>query len=205
MAESQSKFNASMKSSTETARLSVPPRRAELFLERLANLDFSQGRKWLAFYRSFFDLIPTRQSELEPRRVQTEVTTLNPSAACEVVQPRLRDAWKEPDSLLKRSELIRVYAAYMKACDPSEGPARLAVYGTGEAGDKFLRVLAYALDHLHLLRYCANPDCKEPYFVASRASQTFCGSQCARPAQKAAKLRWWREHGAARRKKSRKG
>ena len=75
--------------------------------------------------------------------------------------------------------------------------------GTGFAGvpDKFLMVMIYALKHVHLLRYCANPDCKEPYFVGKRASQIFCSEGCAQPAQRDAKLKWWREHGEAARRK----
>jgi len=65
----------------------------------------------------------------------------------------------------------------------------------------FLGVLLYALKHSHLLRFCANPTCKEPFFVARRGSQIYCGSECAKPAQKEAKLKWWNEYGAERRQR----
>jgi hypothetical protein len=110
-------------------------------------------------------------------------------------QPMLRQIWKEPAPLLKEAGFMRLAAAYMEE------------HGSGAIGwppDRFLTVLIYALKHVHLLRYCANPECKEPYFVARRGSQIYCSSPCATPAQKEAKLNWWREHGDARRKKSRK-
>jgi len=74
--------------------------------------------------------------------------------------------------------------------------------GRGVQFTPFLGVLLYALKHAHLLRFCANPTCKEPFFVARRGSQIYCSSECAKPAQKEAKLKWWNEYGAERRKKS---
>jgi len=67
--------------------------------------------------------------------------------------------------------------------------------------DRFCEVLLYAIKNAHLLRYCQNPECREPYFVASRASQNFCGLACAKPAQGEAMRRWWRQHGPEWRKK----
>ncbi len=78
----------------------------------------------------------------------------------------------------------------------------LASLGVPPRGaDGFLMALVYAFKHVHLLRYCANPDCKEPYFVARRASQVFCSGPCAKPAQQEAKRNWWNEHGEAARRK----
>lgn len=57
------------------------------------------------------------------------------------------------------------------------------------------------IDRLDLLRcrgltkYCANPECSAPYYIARRKSQTYCGDQCAELFQREAKLNWWREHG----------
>lgn len=101
-------------------------------------------------------------------------------------------------------------AAYMRGCSPlaweeisalPPGLKILAALGVQRGTDKFLMVLLYALKHVHLLRYCANPDCKEPYFVGKRTSQIFCSESCAQPAQRDAKLKWWREHGEAARRK----
>jgi hypothetical protein len=134
-----------------------------------------------------------------------------PRRFCARFQPELRNIWKEPAPLLKEAGLMMLAAAYMKECAPlawAKNPAHVLEFmesrGMSSGPDRFLMVLLYALKHAHLLRYCANPECKEPYFVARRGSQIYCSSPCAAPAQKKAKLKWWGEHGDARRKKSRK-
>ena len=42
--------------------------------------------------------------------------------------------------------------------------------------------------------YCRNLQCAAPYFLASRRDQLYCSSDCAWPAKKAAKLKWWHAH-----------
>ena len=45
------------------------------------------------------------------------------------------------------------------------------------------------------LRYCRNKQCANPYFVAVRRDQLYCSRDCAAPAKRKAKLKWWRrEH-----------
>ncbi len=193
-------------SNTEIARLSVPPQRAELFLERLANLQCANPRKLQVFLGTFSDLLPAQGPALDPE--EPRIFGVNPDAFREAMgkpdyflwieaQPMLREVWKEPAALLKESGLMMLAATYMKACEPKAGLRP-------KGADRFLMVLLYALKHVHLLRYCANPGCKEPYFVARRGSQIYCGSPCAAPAQKEAKLKWWRERGIEWREKSRK-
>jgi hypothetical protein len=41
---------------------------------------------------------------------------------------------------------------------------------------------------------CRNPDCPSRYFIASRKNQRYCSPDCASPAKKEAKLKWWREN-----------
>jgi len=38
---------------------------------------------------------------------------------------------------------------------------------------------------------CRNPDCPAPYYFRGRRDQRYCSSDCASPAKRAAKLRWW--------------
>ena len=45
-------------------------------------------------------------------------------------------------------------------------------------------------------RKCKNPSCEAPYFFAARRSQKYCSEPCARPAQRAAKRKWWRKNRA---------
>jgi hypothetical protein len=41
---------------------------------------------------------------------------------------------------------------------------------------------------------CGNDRCAAPYFFRRRRDQLFCSQDCAWPAKKAAKLRWWNKH-----------
>ena len=47
----------------------------------------------------------------------------------------------------------------------------------------------------HLAKFCANPDCPAPYFIAGRTTQQFCSEKCSGVLQRAHELRWWKEHG----------
>jgi len=51
------------------------------------------------------------------------------------------------------------------------------------------------LNHTKMLR-CANPLCEAPYFFRPEKSkrQTYCSPECADPARKGAKLKWWNEN-----------
>lgn len=203
------------KSSKELATLSVPPRRAELFLERLANLDATNEKKVWGFAERFRDLLPKIGGgvpALGSSLISTEPSkVLAASLPFVELQPALRHVWKESVPTMKEAGLMFIAGDYMKISAQSIAVGNLNrelgfIVRTDFAAvpDKFLMVLLYTLKHVHLLRYCANPDCKEPYFVAGRASQIFCSEPCAAPAQKEAKLKWWNQHGPAWRKKSHK-
>jgi hypothetical protein len=218
MHDNQVKSISSNYSSNELARLSVPPERAELFLERWANLDITNvevyARRRRAFRKTFADLLPSHTARLIPPEKMTLKDYMDRTLIGDKeyfiwaeAQPMLRRIWKEPAPLLKEAGMMMLAATYMKECELSGETIANAPYGAFmgfiSGPDKFLIVLLHALKHVHLLRYCANPECKEPYFVARRGSQIYCSSPCAKPAQTEAKLKWWREHGAKRRKKAR--
>lgn len=212
MPDSQCKSNIAQNSSAEVARLSVSPDRAERFLERLANLDAMDEKRVRSFAERFSDLLPTR-TKIGARMPDEFPGTFGflRRFLSNQLQPQLRIIWREPDTLLKEAGLMMLAAAYMKGCSPrawTKNPARLPgalemleALGVPRGTDGFLMVLLYALKHVHLLRYCANRHCKEPYFVAGRASQVFCSGPCAQPAQQEAKRKWWNEHGEAARRK----
>jgi len=53
------------------------------------------------------------------------------------------------------------------------------------------------LQHSRRLGVCENSDGSSwchSYFIKYRAKQKFCSDNCARPAKRAAKLKWWHEH-----------
>lgn len=208
MLEKQDKMMSSNNSSTEIARLSVPPARAELFLERLANLDSTNDRKGWKFAETFRDLLPPHARPPMLGFIPDDFYKtfgVRSRFIWNDVQPQLRNIWKEPAPLLKEAGMMMLAATYMKDCEPPREASGHTPYGAYlvYGPDKFLMVLIHALKHVHLLRYCANPECKEPFFVARRGSQIYCSSPCAKPAQTEAKLKWWREHGAKARKKAR--
>lgn len=57
-------------------------------------------------------------------------------------------------------------------------------------------MLAFGAAHYaHHLRFCENKNCPHHfYFIADRVDQKYCSSECALPAQRAAKRKWWRAH-----------
>ena len=57
-------------------------------------------------------------------------------------------------------------------------------------------ILAVMENHGYM-RYCANPDCATPYFVAKRKDQTVCDAgECKAERQRLHALKWWRENRA---------
>jgi hypothetical protein len=66
---------------------------------------------------------------------------------------------------------------------PADLPAHL-VYGCMLWGDR--------------LSYCGNPKCAAPWFIGTRSGQQYCSNDCAWPAKKAAKLKWWKANRAKR-------
>jgi hypothetical protein len=60
----------------------------------------------------------------------------------------------------------------------------------------FEAVFYYLRRHIDHARHCGNPDCPAPYFFATKKGQKYCSEECAGPAQRAAKLKWWNENRA---------
>lgn len=56
-------------------------------------------------------------------------------------------------------------------------------------------VLAWAcVQHAEHLGLCRNLECANRYFIESRKDQRYCSPECAAPAKRAAKLRWWHQN-----------
>ncbi len=45
-----------------------------------------------------------------------------------------------------------------------------------------------------LMVYCEGPECAAPYFLRAEKGQTYCSTECANIARRAAKLKWWNEN-----------
>jgi len=84
---------------------------------------------------------------------------------------------------LSRSEvgLLAVWEKGLRELMPSRAdlPAML-VYGCLFFADR--------------LCYCENPKCSVPWFIGRRRDQQYCSNDCAWPAKKAAKRKWWDEN-----------
>jgi hypothetical protein len=201
MAEDSKNSKGFSKSSTVPARLSISAGTKEAFLERLVNLNVGGERKKAQFRERFRKLLPTRALDL--REGSLTYSGNGEWFLWEVAQPKLRELWAKPSPLAKEIDLMVLAGNYMVRCGRES--SERAIYPTSEPGsDGFVMALLHALKRSHLLRLCANPGCKDPYFVAKRASQIYCSGPCAEPAQREAKSRWWREHGEAIRKQRRK-
>lgn len=48
--------------------------------------------------------------------------------------------------------------------------------------------------HVDHFGFCRNPGCLAPYFFARRKDQRYCSVDCAGPAKREAKLRWWHQN-----------
>jgi hypothetical protein len=57
-------------------------------------------------------------------------------------------------------------------------------------------VFHYLWQHMEHALHCANPECPAPYFFATKKNQKYCSPECAEPARRASKLRWWNDNRA---------
>jgi hypothetical protein len=98
----------------------------------------------------------------------------------------VRRAWKAPDKRSRLYAVIPMLARFARR----EGSPESAIE----------RALFYLLDDGHLARVCGNAECPAPYYWARRPNQKYCSGDCALPAQRETKLRWWQTKGAERRR-----
>lgn len=203
-----------------SSRLSVPrERNARYLLEDLANAqdDLKHFRqRWPGYYRSFRreDILRWRDElRLLWRYRFAKVIDFSKGAPAPLeISDRvkaLHDAWARrfPDRSLER---------YI--CEHwllSE--ARNGLVVDWEGSNRRIRAnpvslpaaLAFTCVRLgERLGYCLNEDCSSRYFLRVRRDQKYCSPECAKPAKRAAKLRWWNANRASilsRRKKLRRG
>ena len=186
---------------------------AKKFLVALANLrDDKLGLKWL---RSRFpDVLEAagRDFRVTYRQVHPEVLPGTPehdegtrSAWLIPLRETLRAIWRAPDVRSKEWGLFRITQDFFLRGYPdmirrptSNGTDFLLSWGPPTRTEKFLLEL---MKWAELTRYCQNPDCPAPYFIASKRRQKYCCLECSKPSQREFKRKWWAENG--RRKRSR--
>jgi hypothetical protein len=120
----------------------------------------------------------------------------------------LRNLWRAPDDWTKEWGMFRVSQEFflqgvphlieVPLTNPSEFLAGLRPPGRTE------QLLLQLVRMAHLTRYCGNPECTAPYFIAAKRSLKYCSDVCSRYGQRQHKLKWWNEHGDASRKAGRR-
>jgi hypothetical protein len=200
----------------------VTPERARNFLERLVNLR-PEDRSFMTFeeqYGRFLrgfghelgsgDQLPSEQLQFARSIRHAQVAFL---------QMTLRQLWKADTIREKRFRLFELGTQTLHSLQQHLARKRLgiraedAIAGNIVACDSLsesmppphpiedvLRCLESCMANT---RYCANPSCLEPYFIANRKSQKYCSLECSRPSQREFKRRWWRARGRKWRQKRR--
>jgi hypothetical protein len=171
-------------------------KRTERFLMELANHASSKR-----LFSQFGDLLPThggtpenlREATLMLDREGTNPEVNRRLGFLAIAAEKIREAWKQPTALGRQVSIMTLVGQYFR----DELVPDLAV-------DGFLMALVRGMYIAEHMRYCANPECPAPYFVAGRRSQRFCSDACAVPAQKRYKQEWWEKHGDAWRKMRRR-
>lgn len=111
----------------------------------------------------------------------------------------LREIWRAPDARAKEWGLFRISQDFFLRGYP-DMIQRSASNGTDfllswEAPTRTEQFLLELLKWADFLRYCANPDCAAPYFIAAKRRQKYCHTECAKPTQRESKKRWWAKNG----------
>jgi hypothetical protein len=65
--------------------------------------------------------------------------------------------------------------------------------------DPLDRLVAFVGGNLSRMKHCPRPECKHPYFLASRGNSKFCSPRCADWGRRQTQNRWWDAKGSAKR------
>ncbi len=99
----------------------------------------------------------------------------------------LRKIWRAPDTRTKQWGMFRISQDFFL-----QGKRGLIRSPLDNPWDDLLELKPSATDDLlmeflgwaDLTRYCENPDCTAPYFIAAKRSQKCCSSDCSQVAQR---------------------
>jgi hypothetical protein len=211
---SSSEKSSKMERDRNLAR--IPASKAKAFLIELANLQDGTDRA-LRFMTRFSDLfqgeVPLDDVRHWAVNIQAEAYEAgheSPSnwSEADLLRtywlPNLRDAvrvvWKQTDLVARQWGVLNILGTYFvtggsrRVVGPILGPLDPFAYAPGTPGPCG-SVLLLLVKYSDLIRYCADPGCPTPFFIARRRSQRFCSDGCARPAQQKAKRDWWARNG----------
>ncbi|HEV2491479.1 MAG TPA: hypothetical protein VG204_00240 [Terriglobia bacterium] len=185
----------------------VQPKRVERFLEELLNLRTNDAKALERFAKKFDDMLP-KNILFAKEAYAPLVVGGDPSLRVNVLLKARRflaEAWRAPTMLAREISVLRLIGSYLQTNDEPRGVDRSLVsynqeYWAEEAisnVDAFFLVLLRALHTLDRMRFCPNPECLTPYFIARKRRQKYCSEVCAGAAQRELKRIWWAEHGDA--------
>jgi hypothetical protein len=183
---------------------------AKELLERVANL----GDNDLVRFQKEF---PYVLEELPPRLVLMEADYGDSEDSYPYYAPaadinskykywllRLRDTlraiWRAPDRRTKQWGMFRISQDFFLQGNrellrvPLDNSADYALSGLKMPSRTELLLLQFTR-WSDLTRYCDNPECSAPYFIARDPRQKYCLVGCAKSAQREYKQRWWAENG----------
>ncbi len=122
----------------------------------------------------------------------------------------VRVVWTKADLRFKQWGVFRILEKYLLVGDRS-----LSVGPVDDEGEWFIgsldpptfceNALMQLVEFATLTKFCRNPECRTPYFLATRESQKFCSGPCAKPAQRSSKRSWWAANGREWRRRREKG
>lgn len=118
----------------------------------------------------------------------------------------LRKVWQPSTTLAEKEAILQTWLAENPVTRGRRGFAGLAAEAgmplrvslqRGEFIPNGLRasLVLGVFEQWRRFACCANKDCRHPYFLRERKTQRYCSEDCAEPAQRESKLRWWTEHG----------
>jgi hypothetical protein len=128
------------------------------------------------------------------------------------IRDELREIWKNPDSPHSDS-IVRQWLnwrpaplfleAYKRAGFPWDVPFTCSIKA-GKFVPNFSSLRAMLiqgiLEHWQHFRFCSNPSCLTPYFVAKRKDQKVCDAEiCKAEKQRQHALKWWHQNRAKKR------
>ncbi len=93
-----------------------------------------------------------------------------------------------------RDELVKLMGSFVLKIDWTRGTL-VPQYETKFQTACYTLFIKYSA----FMRFCKNPDCPAPYFIAKRLTQRYCGLDCVNAIQKERKLDWWNRVGSKRR------
>ena len=175
----------------------VPPARAEDFLQWFANLGDDDADQLFSKYPEMFHPSTTPEQVMAYGR-------------------KLRLAWKSPDERIRDWYIFSLRHAHALGERSLHAPHEVAaeVLSTPRAQQTlwkekdydwlsappphvtpFEAVLYYFQTRVgDLAKYCGHVDCPAPYFIAKKRAQKFCSEECAGPANRESKRKWWSEN-----------